>query len=124
MLKFNSSVVSVFIKYILPIGILASIILVCFGRTLGSYFIADDFGQIFYASRICNGNLNALFSSFTGNYMQLPIMSIYRPCLLLSLVFDYLIWHTKAFGYFLTNILFLIGTAVMLYLLLRELTHS
>ncbi len=109
--------------YFLPACVLTCIVFICFGRTLGSYFVADDFGQICYVAGICKGNLSELISNFTGAYMQIPVMQIYRPCLLLSFIFDYLIWHTNAFGYFLTNILFLIGTAIMLYLLLRKLTR-
>jgi len=111
-------------KYLVPACILAVIALICFGRTLGSYFVADDFAQVSYASSICNGNWHALWANFTGNYMQIPVMKIYRPCLLLSFIFDYELWHTNAFGYFLTNILLLIATAVMLYVFLRELTRS
>jgi hypothetical protein len=103
--------------------VLAGIVLICFGRSLGSYFLADDFSQISYAAGVLNGNLNGLLSIFTQNYLQCPVMKIYRPCLLLSLIFDYALWRTNAFGYFLTDILFMVGAAVMLYLLLRELTR-
>ncbi len=117
-------VVNACTQYLLPVVVLTAIGFFCFARTLSSYFIADDFQQISYVSNICNGNLNALISNFTGNYMQIPVMKIYRPCLLLSLVSDYMLWHTKAFGYFLTNILYFIASAIMLYALLRELTRS
>jgi hypothetical protein len=111
-------------KYLLPVCVLTTIVLLCFCRTIGSYFIADDFGQIAYASDIFKGNPGALVSNFTGNYMQNPSMKIYRPCLLLSLLFDWSLWHTNACGYFLSNILFFLASSVMLYLLLRELTRS
>jgi hypothetical protein len=96
----------------------------CFGRTLSSYFIADDFAQVAYVAKIFHGDMNCLISNFTGNYMQIPVMKIYRPCLLLSLLFDFALWRTNAFGYFLTNVLFLIAASQMFYLLLRELTRS
>ena len=112
-----------FTNYFLPVFVLAGIIFLCFHRTLGSYFIADDFGQVAYASDICKGNWNALLANFTGNDMQNPVMKIYRPCLLLSFVFDYMFWHSNAIGYFLTNILAMIASALMLYCLLRELTR-
>jgi hypothetical protein len=103
---------------------ITSIIFICFWRTLGSYFVADDFSQVSYVWSIFNGNWGALLSNFAGNYLQIPVMKIYRPCLLLSLVFDYAIWHTNAFGYFLTNILTMLGASVMLFFLLREMTRS
>jgi hypothetical protein len=114
--KLNSRYISV--------CLLTLVVLVCFGRMLGSYFVADDFSQISYVWSIFQGNWGALLSTFTGNYLQIPVMKIYRPCLLLSLVFDYAIWHTNAFGYFLTNILLMAASAVMFFFLLREMTKS
>jgi len=110
--------------YLLPVLLLAGIVFACFNRSLGSYFVADDFAQIAYAAGICKGDWSALLSNFTGNYMQTPVMKIYRPCLLLSFVFDYAFWQVKACGYFFTNILSLIAGSAMLYYLLRELTSS
>lgn len=124
MLKQNAGLASKLATNFLPVCVLTAIVFACFGRTLGSYFVADDFGQVAYAGDIVKGNVNALLSNFTGNYLQCPVMKIYRPCLLLSLIFDYMIWGTNAFGYFLTDILFLAASAVMLYFLLRELTRS
>ncbi|PWT99351.1 MAG: hypothetical protein C5B53_05500 [Candidatus Melainabacteria bacterium] len=109
--------------YLLPVIIITAVVFGCFYKSLGSYFVADDFGQVAYAQAIVQGNWRALLSNFTGTYMQCAVMKIYRPCLLLSFILDYLIWNTNSFGYFLTDIVALISAAVMLYLLLRELTR-
>jgi hypothetical protein len=111
-----------YINKLLPPAVLATIVLLVFARTLGSYFLEDDFGEICYCSNIADGNVHMLFSNFTGNYMQIPGMNVYRPFLLVSLLFDYLLWRTNAFGYYLTNLVFMFGTAYMLYLVLRTLT--
>jgi hypothetical protein len=105
-------------------AILIAIIVYCFARTLGSYFLADDFGEICYVTRIFHGEPNLFWSNFTGNYMQIPSMSVYRPMLLTTLVLDYLTWKTDAFGYYLTNILYFTGDCFMLYLLTKSLTSS
>ena len=110
--------------YLLAACVLTAIVLICFGRTLGSYFVADDFGQVCYVGGVSCGDWKTLLANITGSYMQVAVMKIYRPCLLLSLLFDYKLWHINAFGYFLTNILFLIASALMLYVLLRQLTIS
>lgn len=123
MLKRNDVILK-FADYLLPVIVITALVFACFYRTLGSYFVADDFGQIAYAGNIVKGDMQALVSNFTGSYMQCAVMKIYRPCLLLSFIFDYLLWKTNAFGYFLTDIVSLAGVAVMLYLLLRELTGS
>jgi hypothetical protein len=109
-------------KFLLPAAVLLAIILLVFGRTFGNYFLEDDFGEVCYVSKIFEGNLGLLFSNFTGNYMQIPTMAVYRPWLLMSLVFDFMFWRTNAFGYYLTNIAFMFGAGLMLFVVLRTLT--
>lgn len=109
---------------LLPLGIIVIIVMAGFGRTLSSYFLEDDFGEVHYVSQIFAGDWEKFASNFTGNYMQIQTMRVYRPVLLLSIMLDYAIWKTHAIGYFITNIAFLIADAFILYLLLRQLTMS
>ncbi len=113
-----------FFGILAPLLIIVVIALTAFGRTLGSYFLEDDFGEVVYVSEIFSGDWQKLISNFTGNYMQIPTMQVYRPCLLLSIMSDYALWKTNACGYFVTNIVFLIAAAMMLYIVLRQLTRS
>ncbi|MBX9671244.1 MAG: hypothetical protein K2X93_26890 [Candidatus Obscuribacterales bacterium] len=106
----------------LYIAILALAVLVCFGRTLGSYHLADDFGEVAYVSKIFEGDLGRLWSNFTGNYMQVPSMNVYRPWLLMTLLIDYSIWRTDAFGYYLTNLLHYLSCAVLTFFIVKLLT--
>src|SRR5205814_4969150 len=46
--------------------------------------------------------------------------SHYRPVQSISLLVDYVIWHNNTLGFHLTNILLHIGSALLLYLLLRR----
>ncbi len=103
---------------------LLTLVALTFGRTLESFFIADDFGEVSYVHKIFNGEPNLFWSNFTGNYMQIPSMAVWRPWLLATLVFDYAIWKANAFGYYLTNILYYAGNSILLYALLRKLTRS
>jgi protein O-mannosyl-transferase len=48
----------------------------------------------------------------------------YRPVQTISYVFDYLIWNTDAYGYHLSNLLWHIGSGLLLYLLLQRLFRS
>jgi hypothetical protein len=68
----------------LHLVVLTAIIWAVFGRTLSGYFLADDFGEILYVSRIAAGQWNLLWSNFTGNYMQIPGMAVWRPWLIVS----------------------------------------
>ncbi|MEZ4488133.1 MAG: hypothetical protein R3F51_11125 [Cyanobacteriota/Melainabacteria group bacterium] len=98
------------------------VVALAYGRSLGSYFLADDFGEIRYIYEIFQGDIGKLLSNFTGNYMQIPSMAVYRPWLLMSLSIDYAIWKTNAFGYYLTNIVHYYACALFIFLLLRRLT--
>lgn len=102
--------------------LIAIVVALSYGRSLGSYFLADDFGEIRYVYEIFQGDIGKLLSNFTGNYMQIPSMAVYRPWLLMSLSIDYAFWKTNAFGYYLTNLIHYYACALFIFLLLRRLT--
>ncbi len=106
------------------IAVVLILVALTFGRTLESFFIADDFGEVSYVHEIFSGKPNLFWSNFTGNYMQIPSMSVWRPWLLATLVFDYAVWKANAFGYYLTNLLYYAGNSILIYALLRKLTAS
>jgi hypothetical protein len=108
----------------LHLSVLIAVVFALFGRTLSSYFLADDFGEVHYVSQIFNGRLDLLWSNFTGNFMQIPSMSVYRPWLLISLVIDYFFWQANATGYYLTNLVHFGGVVSLFYLVTRFLTRE
>jgi len=87
------------------IAILTAVVWLVFSRTLGSYFLADDFGEVSYASHIFAGDYHLLWSDFTGNFMRVPGMAVWRPWLMVSLFTDFCLWRAQATGYYLTNLL-------------------
>jgi tetratricopeptide (TPR) repeat protein len=48
----------------------------------------------------------------------------YRPLQNISYIFDYLIWNSESYGYHLSNVLWHVGSGVLLYFLLKELLRS
>lgn len=104
--------------------VLVALVWACFGRTLTTYFLADDFGEIAYVSKICAGRWDMFLANWTGNYMQIPGMAVYRPLLLVSLIADFLIWKGNAVGYYLTNMLFVTGDTLLLFFVCRQLTNK
>ncbi len=110
---------------ILHVILLTALTWLVFNRTLGSYFLADDFGEVAYISRIKDGGEIALiWANFTGNYMQIPSMAVWRPWLLISLLADYFVWGANPFGFYLTNLLSYNLGIVLYYFFLRKLTES
>lgn len=108
---------------ILHVLLLTSIVWLVFARTLGTYFLADDFGEVSYASRIFNGEFNLLWSDFTSNFMRVPGMAVWRPWLMVSLLIDYIIWRANPIGYYLTNLLSYNLVVVLFYLLIKSLAE-
>ena len=103
---------------------LTLLVVAVFNRTLGSYFLADDFGEVAYVSHIVKGNWSMFWANFSGNYMQIPSMSVWRPWLLVTLLSDFLIWKANPFGYYLTNLVFYIGSVLALYGLICNLSQD
>ncbi|MGH9551896.1 MAG: hypothetical protein ACRD3W_21100, partial [Terriglobales bacterium] len=107
----------------LHMALLVGLVLVCFGRTTTSDFLADDWGEIGYISTIFNGRWDLFWSNFTGNFMQIQGMAVYRPMLLVSLAADYLLYGSKAWGYYVSNLLYFSGCVVLTYLIARSLSQ-
>jgi hypothetical protein len=104
--------------------VLIASVAICFGRTLDGYFLADDFDEIAYLAHMFDGHQELLWSNFTGNYMQVPGMNVWRPGLLITIVVDWLTYGAQAWGYYLTNLLYYIGCVLTLYALCKEFSKS
>jgi hypothetical protein len=94
----------------------------CFARSLTGYFLADDFGEVAYVARIAGGQWDLIAANWTGNYMQIPGMAVYRPVFLMIILADYLVWHGQAVGYYITNLAYYIGDVLALFLVCKKLT--
>lgn len=106
---------------VLALIALSAIVWLVFGRTLTSYFLADDFGEVAYCARILAGQYDLIWANFTGNFMQIPSMAVWRPWLLISLLIDHAIWGVNAFGFYLTNVLSFNVCVIELFVLVRML---
>lgn len=104
--------------------VLTTIVWLIFARTLSSYFLADDFGEIYYVNTICNGDYGLIWLNFTSNFMSVPGMSVWRPWLLVSLLLDFVIWKANPVGFYLTNVLSYNAVVLLLYWLMRQLTKE
>lgn len=106
---------------VLALIALSAIVWLIFGRTLTSYFLADDFGEVAYCARILAGRYDLIWANFTGNFMQIPSMAVWRPWLLISLLVDHAVWGVNAFGFYLTNVLSFNVCVIELFVLVRML---
>lgn len=104
--------------------VLSAAVWLIFARTLGSYFLADDFGEIYYVNTICNGDYGLIWLNFTSNFMSVPGMSVWRPWLLVSLLIDFIIWKANPIGFYLTNVLSFNAVVLLLYWFMRQLTKT
>jgi hypothetical protein len=104
----------------LHVVILLAIVGFCFARTIATYFLADDFGHIGYLATACHGHWNMLWANFTGNFMQIPGMKVYRPWQMINEACDWLLYRADARGYYATNIAYFFGCVILLYLIGRN----
>ena len=121
MTKTSTTTNKIFCLHLVALSIL---VWFCFSRTLSTYFLADDFGEIAYVSRIMHGEPGLIWLNFTGNFMQIPSMSVWRPWLLISLLADFVIWKANPIGYYLTNLLSYNTAVLLFYWLLRQMTRT
>lgn len=100
---------------ILAPALLGSAVLLLYGRTLGGYFIADDFG---YVSLFANLPIRQWPELFVREWslgiwgFQLPEL---RPVPAFSFILDALVWRGQAFGYRLTNLLLHLACTYMVF---------
>lgn len=104
--------------------VLVAMVAFCYHNTLNSYFLADDFGEVFYMSRIWNGEWNLYLSDWLSNTMNNPGMAVYRPWFITTLVIDYFFFHGNAAGYYASNIAYFAADVVLFFLVVRQLTGA
>ena len=96
--------------------------LALFGVTFGFGFFLDDYLHLDYVAKAAGGYPQQFLNNFTGNWAGSDVMKSYRPLSSLSFFFDYLLWHTNAFGFHLTNVLLFFGCCVFVCLITQEIT--
>ncbi|MBX9938019.1 MAG: hypothetical protein K2Y32_02135 [Candidatus Obscuribacterales bacterium] len=95
-----------------------------FSRSLGGFYLADDFVHIDYLHKVMQGNYGALLQNFTGNWMQAQGTTFYRPLITLTLACDYLIGQARPFVFHLSNLCYQTISAILLYLVSREIAKA
>jgi len=106
------------------VGLIA-LALACFFRTMkDGYFLADDFGAVGYVAKVFQGRWDLFWANWTGNYMGIPSMNVYRPWQIVTLYLDFVMAHGTAFGYYFTNFRYYAGDALLLFAICRQLTSA
>jgi hypothetical protein len=105
-------------------ALLLTLVGLCYFRELKGYFLADDFGEINYVANIWAGHWQNYWLDWISNVQRLPGMAVYRPWFITSLVLDFAIWHSKPFGYLLTDLFYFAADVVFLFFVARQLTST
>ncbi len=117
-------VINLIKKPLIQIVFLLALVVVCFGKTVHSYFLADDIWQTAYIAEIVNGHWLFLWKNFVGNFMDIASSAVYRPLVVVSMVIDFVLWKTNAAGWFVSNLLFYATNVVLVYLVARLLSKG
>lgn len=102
------------------LALLLTVILAGYSLNLNSYFLSDDFRLIYAAA---HGN-KSVFSCWLSNWVGSRSGGFYRPLIIISLYFNYLLGGLNPLGYHLTNILFHFFSSVLVYLICSNLFSS
>lgn len=78
------------------------------------YFLSDDFIHVGYLYKVSQNPI-MLLKNFYANWLDVPVTSFYRPFISVSLYLDYLLWGFRAEGYHLTNLIFHVANAFLIY---------
>lgn len=109
---------------LVPVLALAGLNFLCFHRSLGGYFLADDFVHIPYLYRVFQGHFDMLLQNFAGNWMQTQGTSFYRPFISLTLALDYLIGGANPFVFHVSNLAYQTLASIFLFLLCRRMLRE
>ncbi|MEB2311398.1 MAG: tetratricopeptide repeat protein [Sorangiineae bacterium] len=104
---------------IVVVGVLA-----VYARSLGAPFVWDDRHLILEGSPVTEGRplLSCFTEPFWTNAASESVRAYFRPLTTLSFVLDYRLHATNAAGYHLTNVIFHVLNAALLFALLRKWT--
>src|SRR4051794_19376708 len=72
--------------------------LVGYWRTLGIGFLMSDFVYVSTVAQAAAGNFNGILQTIVGTPGDIPsdLLVPYQPLVSVSILFDYLLWHTNA----------------------------
>ncbi|HEY9869074.1 MAG TPA: glycosyltransferase family 39 protein [Candidatus Obscuribacterales bacterium] len=103
---------------------LAGLNLLCYYRSLGGYFLADDYVHIPYLNRVFQGHFDMLLQNFAGNWMQTQGTCFYRPFISLTLALDYLIGGANPVVFHVSTLAYQILSSIFLFLLSRRMLRE
>lgn len=115
------SLVSFFEKRWIHISLIILLTFVVYANSFKNEFVYDDYEFVAKNESIRSlRNIPTFFFSYTAvspTNKELA-RTIYRPLTIFSFSLDYLIWKLNPFGYHLTNLLFHISNAILIYFLM------
>ncbi|MBI5410266.1 MAG: phospholipid carrier-dependent glycosyltransferase [Nitrospirae bacterium] len=100
-------------------GGVAVLVLAVFYPVIDSFFVTDDMRLIYISSPISSQGITDFFSSSGGWFA-----GFYRPLIRTAFFVDYSLYNLNPAGYHITNLLFHIASAIIVFYLARLLTGS
>ena len=97
------------------------LVFLCFHKSLGCYFTADDFWHLSRLHDAVNGNPHLLFENFWKPWVDKTLIyKFYRPFTEITLAFDYLLWGKNPFGFHLSNLVYHWINSFLVYLTIQK----
>ena len=104
-------------KSLMPYMLITLVCLIAYGQTLWFEFtgLDDSFFLVVYAQYFAD------FNNFFRGFRESGVLDYYRPVLFGSMIFDYQFTKTDPFFYHVTNVIYHLGSCLVLYKMLEKL---
>jgi len=105
---------------------LGIIVVICLITTLAyvpvlfNFFCGDDFVHLTWLKEAVH-NAELVWRNFHSSWLDGTTTRFYRPLISVFMVTDYLGWGTNGLGFHITNVLFLVASTAILFLIVSEL---
>jgi Flp pilus assembly protein TadD len=107
-------------KRLLPYLLITAVCMIAYGQTIWFEFtgLDDSFFLVVYAQYFAD------FKNFTRGFKESGVLDYYRPLLFGSMIFDYQFTKTDPFFYHVTNVLYHLGSCLVIYRMLEKLGYD
>jgi hypothetical protein len=94
-----------------------------YGNILFNFFLGDDFVHLTWLSKAVH-NPSLLARNFNHNWLDIQTFRFYRPFISVVMFSDYMIWGANGLGFHLTNVLYHLASALLVFSITRQLASK
>ncbi len=94
-----------------------------YANILFNFFLGDDFVHLTWLSKAVH-DPSLLARNFNHNWLDIQTFRFYRPFISVVMFSDYMIWGANGLGFHLTNVLYHVASALLVFSITRQLASK